>query len=69
MAEKVLVDVDEIKRVFEAIEKIHDFLHQPLNHVDIESFAKRNYPEINDVYYNVVWSWLPSDTKKLYRER
>lgn len=31
MGDKVEIDLDEIRRVFELIEQVHDFLHQPLN--------------------------------------
>jgi hypothetical protein len=69
MGDKVEIDIDEIRRVFEIIEQIHDFIHQPLNYSDIESFAMHCYPELHEVYYKVVWNWLPTDVQKFYKQR
>ncbi|GAA0340480.1 hypothetical protein GCM10009092_01220 [Bowmanella denitrificans] len=62
MENKVLIDLQEVKRVYELLEVIHDFFHQPEKYQDferLENFIKQNYPELRDVYYDVVWSWLP----------
>jgi hypothetical protein len=69
MGDKVEIDLDEIRRVFELIEQVHDFLHQPLNYGDIHSFATRCYPEVHEAYYQVIWNWLPAHVKADYEER
>lgn len=69
MGEKVEIAVDEVRRVFELIEQIQQFLHQPMNYKDIQSFAKLCYPELHEVYYEVVWNWLPEHVKAFYEER
>jgi hypothetical protein len=69
MSDKVEVAVDEIKRVFELIERVHEFLHQPQNFGEVESFAAQCYPELHGVYYDVVWNWLPQDVKSFYENR
>ena len=29
----------------------------------VKAFAEANYKEIRDLYYNVVWEWLPESVK------
>jgi hypothetical protein len=55
--------------VFELIERVHEFLHQPQNFGEVESFAAQCYPELHGVYYDVVWNWLPQDVKSFYENR
>jgi len=66
MDQKIDVSVDEVKRVFDLLEKINSFFHQPMKYEDpefVKAFAENNYKEINDLYYNVVWEWLPEPVK------
>lgn len=67
MGKKIDVSVDEVERVFELLEKINSVFHQPMKYEDVEymkNFAQNNYKEIHDLYYNVVWQWLPEDKKE-----
>ena len=61
MAE-IQVDLEEAKEVFLLLEKLNDFLHQPMNYEtkeQFESFADAIYPDIRKAYYKTVWNWLP----------
>ncbi|TQV82650.1 hypothetical protein FKG94_07945 [Exilibacterium tricleocarpae] len=60
----VSVDVDEVKRVYDLIERVHSFFHQPMNFPNVDEFAENNYKEISEIYYNVIWNWLPEDMKE-----
>ncbi len=64
MAEKIAVDTDEVKRVFLLMEKVNEFFHQPENFEDVGEFANSNYKEIREVYYEIIWNWLPEDLKR-----
>jgi hypothetical protein len=61
MNKKIEVDLNEVKRVYKLMEEINDFFHQPMNFKNVEKFAKEKYKEINSVYYDVIWGWLPKD--------
>lgn len=53
----------DIIRLRNLLEKLNDFLHQPLNFEDKENvikFAKDAYPEINYFYYDLIPKLLPS---------
>ena len=69
MSTHVTVELDEVKRVYLLIEKLHEFFHQPMNYENTEAFAGKNYQEIKELYYNVVWGWLPDDVKRDIEER
>ncbi len=72
MSEKIEVDLDEIKRVFFMMEKIHDLLHQPMKFEDatyVNEFVKSNYIELNELYYDVIWDWLPTSEKEAIENR
>lgn len=67
MEKRIEVDLSEVKRVFYLLENINHLFHQPMYYRDtniVESFANANYGEIKDLYYKVVWEWLPGDVKK-----
>ena len=68
---KVEIDVEEVKRVFRLLEDLHDLVHQPLNYRDtnqVEIFADRHYLEVKDLYYKVVWNWLPEEVQRQITE-
>jgi len=72
MSTKIEVDVCDVRKVFDVIEKVHDLFHQPMKYKDtskIEEFADENYSEIKELYYDVVWKWLPEDVKKEVENR
>jgi len=56
------VPLDEVLRVFRFLEKLHGLMHQPMAYQDprqVEAFVDASYLEIKDLYYKVVWNWLP----------
>jgi hypothetical protein len=66
MDQKIDVSVAEVRRVFELLDKVNSLFHQPMNYADsevVKAFARANYKEISDLYYNVVWDWLPDAVK------
>ena len=71
MGEKIEIDLDEVRKVFELIEQLQGFLHQPMNFhsQNVHKFATRIYPELHEVYYETVWNWLPPEVQKFYEER
>jgi hypothetical protein len=69
MSDYVKVNVDELRRVFDLVEKVHDFMDQPLNYKNISDFAEANYLEIKEVYYDILWNWLPDNVKNEIEER
>jgi hypothetical protein len=67
MERRIEITLDEAKRVFRFLEKVQHLLHQPLYYRDpkmVEQFANDNYPEAKDLYYKIIWSWLPEDVRK-----
>ena len=60
------VDIRELKKLYYLLEELNDFFHQEDNYLNKEkakSFAKDKYPLINEMYYNIVWDWLPDKVK------
>lgn len=75
MNRTVEVSLDEVLRVFRTLEKLQQFFHQPLHYPDIgaveEFLGNRNsgaFKDINDLYYGVVWNWLPADVQREIEE-
>ncbi len=69
---KVEVDLEEVIRVFNLIEKMQAFMHQTEKYNDLntrESFMRDYYPEVHSLYYDIVWDWLPEEKKKEIEER
>jgi hypothetical protein len=65
-SEKIDVSVDEVRRVFDLLDKVNALFHQPLKYDNsevVKAFAEDNYKEISELYYNVVWEWLPEAVK------
>lgn len=69
MSAKVEVSVEEIKRVYNLIEKMNEFFHQPYNYSQVDDFAIKIYPELRQIYYHVVWEWLPDNIKQEIEDR
>ena len=72
MTNSKLIPVSEIKEVFEFLEVANQLFHQSLNYGDnevVKKFATENYPMIKNLYYNIVWNWLPEEEKKKYEDR
>jgi len=72
MTTYIQVDLAEVRRVFDLLEKLHDLMHQPIRYRElreVEKFANENYPEISDLYYKIVWNWLPDSDKSEIENR
>lgn len=68
---EVSIDVTEIVRVFRLLEEMNDLFHQPAKYGDpavVKEFANEHYPEIKDLYYEVVWNWLPANLQNKITE-
>lgn len=68
----IKIPLDEARRVFEFLEKAHDLMHQPMAYGDpqqVERFVETNYAELRDLYYQVVWSWLPEQVRQEIEDR
>ncbi|WP_417683389.1 hypothetical protein [Pseudidiomarina aquimaris] len=64
MLRNIEVKLDEVKRVYKMMEQLHDLLHQPekyRNRDVMESFVQEHYAELSELYYEIVWEWLPQD--------
>ena len=71
----VEVSLDEVLRVFRTLEELQQFFHQPLHYPDIREVREflgdvngGAYRDIHDLYYGVVWNWLPADVRRKIEE-
>ncbi len=73
MSRKIEINLDEALQAFMVLEDIVNLLHQPNNYNanDIEEFAiqQGGYKKVAELYYNVVWNWLPTDVKQTIENR
>ncbi len=72
MTEKIVVDLKDARRVYELMEEINDFFHQPMNFESADkarAFAHSHYPEIRELYYHVVYDWLPRNVQEEFLNR
>ena len=71
--ENIEVKVAEIRAVFECLEELNDFLHQPENYRTPEQVARflenGAYQKLHHIYYDVVWQWLPPEVQQDYENR
>jgi hypothetical protein len=68
----VKISVQEVRRVFNFLEKANKLMHQPMAYKDpqcVEKFVDENYAEVRDLYYHVVWNWLPDEVLKEIEEQ
>ena len=72
----VEISLDEVKRLFLLLEELNAFFHQPMHYPDVEAVKtflgnqeRGAYKDIHDMYYNVVWNWLPSDVQEEIHNR
>ncbi len=66
-SDKVQVSIRDVQRVFPFLEKANELFHQTTNYEDVETvrkFAVGNYEEISELYYDVVWTWLPESFRR-----
>jgi hypothetical protein len=65
MNQKKQLDELEAWRLYELIEELHDFLHQPKNYQKLEQLeswlASGVYDELHRIYYDVLAEWFPVD--------
>jgi hypothetical protein len=72
MTTTINIELDEVCRVFDFLEKVQDLMHQPEKYEDIDivkKFVEENYSEVKELYYDVVWNWLPNKKKQEIEER
>jgi hypothetical protein len=72
MDERVQVPLEDARRVFAFLEKAHELMHQPLAYSDpkqVERFVRENYAEVRELYYRVVWNWLPDQVRREIEDR
>ncbi len=68
----IKVNLEEAKEVFMLLEKLQDFMHQPMNYDSpekLKAFVASVYPEVSDAYYKKVWNWLPKTAQKELEDR
>jgi hypothetical protein len=68
----VKISLQEARRVFDFLEKAHELMHQPMAYRDpqrVERFVEDNYVEVRDLYYQVVWNWLPDEVRREIEEQ
>ncbi len=66
MKKTIPIPLDEAVRVLRFLEKAHDLMHQPMTYrsgAQVEAFVEANYSEVRDLYYGVVWGWLPAEVR------
>lgn len=66
MKKEMTIPVEDAWRIYELIEELHDFLHQPMyyqNSGDVDAWMekKKIYPELQHVYYEIVTKWFSVD--------
>ena len=64
--DRLEIKTDEVVRLYKLLEEMNDLFHQPMKYKNsdvVERFSDENYAEIKDLYYNVVWNWLPLEVK------
>jgi hypothetical protein len=62
MGERIEVDLDEVRRVFQFLGNANELMHNNMRYRDVnmvERFVCENYPLLRELYYHVVWNWLP----------
>lgn len=67
MEDTIKMKSDDLLRLYNVMEEIHDLLHQPLKYRDVQKmddFVKGHYSDIKDLYYNVLWDYLPDDVRE-----
>ncbi|KMN35607.1 MULTISPECIES: hypothetical protein [Chromobacterium] len=61
----------DVLRVYALLENIQQLFHQPDNYTmeNFQRFGEENYPEIHQLYYEVVWNWLSEEEQNQIMER
>ena len=72
MEDKTQIKTQDLLRIYKLLEEVNDLFHQPLKYKNaeaVEKFAESHYPEIRDLYYEVVWNYLPPKIQQNLEER
>lgn len=76
MSQKIQVDAEEVIRLFNLLEELNWFFHDPSHYPDVKAIQDflgdvngGIYREIWDMYYHVVWNWLPPEVKAQIEKR
>lgn len=64
MKEHVTISIKDAWRIYELIEELQEFFHQPMHYSkpgDVEKWIKEKgvYSELHHVYYKIVGEWFP----------
>jgi len=72
MKEELNINLKDARRIFDLLENMNEFFHQEMNYNDSKKtmdFADKNYQEIRELYYRVIWHWLPPEVQKEIENR
>jgi hypothetical protein len=71
MEEKIEVDLSEVLRLYAFMEELVAFFHQPLHYQTIEDVQRfignrdtGAFSKMSEMYYQVLWDWLPEEEKE-----
>lgn len=68
----IKMEEKDLKRIYYLLEEVNDVFHDSFKFKDskiMEDFATEYYPEIRDLYYHVVWDYLPRDEQEKIKNR
>lgn len=75
MERTVEVPLEEVMRLYRTLENLQQFFHQPIHFPDIHAVREflgdvngGAYKDIHNLYYDVVWNWLPADVQREIEE-
>ena len=64
---KIEIDPEEILRVYNLMGNLIEFFHQPMHYPDqqavLDFLNSGVYDEMSDVYYKLMWKWLPGSQR------
>jgi predicted type IV restriction endonuclease len=68
MKKNLSIPTEQVLRLYILLEELNRFLHQPSNFERPEAVREwldnnKIYPELRDVFYKMVWEWLPKSIK------
>lgn len=72
MSKEIAISSEEVMRIFNFIERIHEFMHQPLNYsklTQVNTFISENCSEAHDLYYKVLRNLLTAEMRAEVEDR
>jgi hypothetical protein len=69
MGKTLLIEEDELVRVYKLIVELQPFFHQPLHYQkleDVDRSATYIYPKLREACYHTVWKCLPQDVQQRF---